>query len=64
MRLRYTRPARRSIDDVLTHVAARSPQGADRLLARILAAAALIADHPRAGQATDRAGVRRVVLTP
>ena len=48
----------------LAHVAARSPQSADRLPARILAAAALIADHSRAGQATDRAGVRRVVLTP
>lgn len=64
MRLRYTRTALRQIEDALSYIAMRSPQGAAGLRERILAAAALVQDHPRAAQATSRQNTRRVVLTP
>lgn len=64
MRLRYTRAALRQIEAVLTYTAEHSPQGALRIRARIMAAAALIEGHPQTGQATDQPGIRRVVLIP
>ncbi len=64
MRLRYTSTALRQIEDALSYLAARSPGGAAGLRDRILAAAALIREHPHAGQATSRPAARRVVLAP
>ena len=64
MRLRYTRTALRQIEDALSYTAVRSPQGAAGMRERILAAAALVQDHPRAAQATSRPNTRRVALTP
>lgn len=64
MRLRYTRTALRQIETILTYVADRSPQGAERLQARILASVGLVLEHPYAGQATSRPSTRRMVLTP
>ncbi|WP_152048336.1 type II toxin-antitoxin system RelE/ParE family toxin [Aureimonas psammosilenae] len=64
MRLRYSAAALRQIDAALSFVGERSPQGAASLRKRILAAAALVQDHPYAAQATSRANTRRVVLAP
>lgn len=64
MKLRYTGPARQSIRNVLSYIKAESPQGAARVRARIMEAAALIENHPQAGQETDRPSIRRVVLNP
>jgi plasmid stabilization system protein ParE len=64
LRLRYSAAALRQIADTLAYVAARSPQGAISLQARIAKAVALIEDHPHAAQGTSRANARRVALTP
>jgi plasmid stabilization system protein ParE len=64
LRLRYTRTALRQIEDALSYTAVRSPQGAAGMRERILAAAALVQDHPRAAQANSRPNTRRVALTP
>ena len=64
MKLRYTRTALRQIEEALSYIAARSPQVAAGMRARILATAALLQDHPHAAQATTRPNTRRVILTP
>jgi len=64
LKLRYTSTALRQIEDALSYTAARSPQGAENLRDRILSAASLISEHPRAAMATSRANTRRMVLSP
>jgi toxin ParE1/3/4 len=64
LRLRYTRTALRQIEEALSYIHARSPQGAAGLRERILAAVDLLQDYPLAGQATSRQKSRRLVPTP
>lgn len=64
MKLSYSTAALHQIDAALSYVGERSPQGAASLRERILAAAALVQDHPHAAQVTSRANTRRVVLAP
>jgi toxin ParE1/3/4 len=62
--LRYTARAAAQIDAALAYVAARSPQGARRIRARIEAMGALLQEHPFAGHRTSNPRVRRIVVTP
>ncbi len=64
MKLRYTKTALRQIEQVLSYIEARAPQGAARVAQRAETVLAVLLDHPHAGQATSRQGVRRVVMTP
>ena len=64
MKLRYTNTALRQIEQVLSYIRDHSPQGAVRVAKRTETVLAVLLDHPNAGQATSRPGVRRVVLTP
>lgn len=64
MKLRYTNTALRQIEQVLSYIGNRSPQGAVRVAKRTETVLAVLLDYPKAGQATTRQGVRRVVLTP
>lgn len=64
MKLRYTRTALLQIDKALNYVRQRSPQAAARINERIVVAVNLVLDHPKAGQATNHPGVRRIVLKP
>lgn len=64
MKLRYTTPAARDLDRVLTYLAERSPQGARHVQARIQATTYLLLDHPHAGQRTSRGDTRRIVVSP
>ena len=64
MKLRYTRTALRQIDEAISYVKVRSPRGAAHVAERAEAVLAVLLDHPNAGQATSRQGVRRVILTP
>lgn len=64
MRLRYTRTALQQIEQAFDYLEERSPQGAASVRERLLTAIALLRDHPHAGQATSRPGIRRVTLTP
>ena len=54
MKLRYTLRAAAELDEVLTDIAARSPQGARRVQARILAIITLLLQYPSAGQRTTK----------
>ena len=64
MKLRYTNTALRQIEQLLSYIEDRSPQGAVRVAKRTETVLAVLLDHPNAGQATSRLGVRRVVLAP
>lgn len=64
MKLRYTKTALRQIEQAISYIGDRSPQGAARVAQRTETILALLLDHPQAGQVTSRQGVRRVVLTP
>lgn len=64
MRLRYTRPALADLDAILDYVAARSPQGAGRVHARIESAINLLLSHPRIGASTEDPAIRRISVSP
>ncbi len=64
MRLRYTLRAAQELEDVLSYIDERSPQGARQVKARIQATIELIALHPKAGQLTSKRRLRRVVAYP
>ena len=64
MRLRWQRRALRQVEDALEHVAARSPQGAAEIEARLRAITALLQLQSLAGRKTSVPGVRRIFLTP
>jgi plasmid stabilization system protein ParE len=46
VKLRYTRSGLADLEDVLAYISVRSPQGADRVQARIKAVTDLLLDHP------------------
>ncbi|WP_244443364.1 type II toxin-antitoxin system RelE/ParE family toxin [Bradyrhizobium sp. Ai1a-2] len=64
MNIRYTRRALTQIDQVLTYIEVRSPQGAVHVRDRIAALVALLQEHPYAGRATSRPNVRRLPASP
>jgi toxin ParE1/3/4 len=64
LKIRYTAPALADLDSVLDYIAARSPQGATRVQARIQAAIALLAIHPHIGVRTDDPSIRRLTVIP
>jgi toxin ParE1/3/4 len=64
VKLRYTNTALHQIEQVLSYIGDRSPQGAVRVAKRTETVLAVLLDHPEAGQATSRQGARRVVLKP
>lgn len=59
----FTRAAREDLIDIWAHIAADSPQAADRVLDRLDAAAEVLAAHPRIGPVRDdiRPGLRYLV---
>jgi plasmid stabilization system protein ParE len=64
VKLRYTKRAIAQIDAALAYVAERSPQGAGNISQRLLALLTLSTEQPHTGQATTRAGVRRLPANP
>lgn len=64
MRLRYTRPALADLDAILDYIAARSPQGAGRVHARIESAINLLLTQPRIGAKTEDPTIRRIGVSP
>ena len=64
MKVRFTERAADELEDILTYVAAHSPQGAAKVKRRIKLLTDLISRHPEAGQRTNRAGLRRIVVQP
>jgi plasmid stabilization system protein ParE len=64
VRIRYTAPAIADLSSILDYIAARSPQGANRVQARIRNAIELLLDHPRIGVRTDDPDIRRLTTLP
>ena len=64
MKLRYTLRAAAELDEVLTYIEARSPQGALRVQTRIQVIINLLLRHPHAGQLTSKGHLRRMVASP
>jgi toxin ParE1/3/4 len=64
VRLRYTLPALADLDAILDYIAARSPQGAKRVQARIQAIIDLLLLHPHIGTRTDNPAIRRLATPP
>ena len=64
MTLRITRTALRQIEAAIGYVEVRAPAGAEGIRTRIGVLLSILHEHPFAGQATTRAGVRRLTLTP
>lgn len=64
MKLRYTLPAFIELESILDYIAARSPQGAANVKARIRAVTELLLTHPHIGVATDDASIRRANANP
>jgi plasmid stabilization system protein ParE len=63
-RLRYTRPALADLEAVLDYIAARSPQGARRVQARIQGVIDLLTQHPFIGTRTNDPAIRRMTTSP
>ena len=64
MKLRYTLRAAVELDEVLTYIGERSPQGARRVQTRIHVVINLLLRHPHAGQLTSKGRLRRMVVSP
>ena len=64
MKIRYTAPALADLNSVLDYIAARSPQGAKRVQARIQTAIDLLAIHPHIGIRTNDRSIRRLTTLP
>ncbi len=64
VRLRYTLPALADLTAILDYIAARSPQGAQRVQARIKALTDLLPLHPYIGRRTNDPPIRRMTATP
>ena len=64
MRLRYTPRALAELDEVLTYIAERSPQGARRVQVRIQAVTTLLTEYPPSGQPTTNPRLRCMVAAP
>lgn len=64
MRLRYQKRALQQIDKALGYIAARSPDGAAKVEARLTAIVTMIQLQGFVGRKTSIPGVRRIVLTP
>jgi plasmid stabilization system protein ParE len=64
VKLRFTLRAAAELDEVLTNIAARSPQGARRVQARIQAIINLLLQYPLAGRLTTKGRLRRIVASP
>jgi toxin ParE1/3/4 len=64
VKLRYTLPALADLSAILDYIAAHSPQGAQRVQARIQALTDLLLLHPYIGRRTSDPGIRRMATTP
>ena len=64
VRVRYTTPALEDLDGILNYVATRSPQGAQKVKARLRLLIGLLPAHPLMGARTDDPAIRRLIIAP
>jgi len=63
MRVRWLRAALRNLEEEASFIAAEDPKAAQRVVQRILAAAALLAEQPGIGRPGRVPGTRELVVT-
>lgn len=63
MKVRWTRPALRHLEEIGDYVAHDNPAAADRLVNRILDQVELLEDQPSIGRAGRLVGTRELVVT-
>ncbi|MDQ0474161.1 type II toxin-antitoxin system RelE/ParE family toxin [Labrys wisconsinensis] len=63
MRLRYTTPAARDLDQLLDYLYQRSEQGARSVRASIEATLSVLVQYPLAGRLTNRPIIRRIAVS-
>jgi toxin ParE1/3/4 len=64
VKVRYTLPALADLNAILDYIAARSPQGAKRVQARIQSIIDLLLLYPFVGARTDDPTMRRLPASP
>ena len=64
MKLRYTIRAAAELDEILTSIDERSPQGARHVKERLRAVIDLLLQYPESGRITGKGRLRRVVAYP
>ena len=64
MKLRYTLPALADLNAILDYIAVHSPQGANRIHARVRTVIDLVVTHPHIGVRTDDPAIRRLPTFP
>jgi plasmid stabilization system protein ParE len=64
VKVRYTAPAFADLGLILDYIAEHSPQGANRVQARIQSVIALLASHPQIGVRTEDPAIRRLTRLP
>ena len=62
--LRITPLALAELDDTLTHIAAHSPRGADKVQKRLQQLLGHLLDYPLAGRPTDMSNLRVAIANP
>jgi toxin ParE1/3/4 len=61
MKVRFSRPAQRDLDQIHAYVSQDSPEIVSRLIARLIERARELADNPFAGRETDEPSTRVIV---
>jgi toxin ParE1/3/4 len=64
VKIRYTAPAVADLSSILDYIAEHSPQGANRVQARIQSVVELLSGHPHIGVRTDDPTIRRLTTLP
>jgi toxin ParE1/3/4 len=64
VKIRYTAPAFADLSLILDYVAEHSPQGANRVQARIQSVIELLTSHPHIGVRTEDPAIRRLTTLP
>lgn len=62
MRLEWARLAEQDLIQIVTHIAADSPNAAQGLLDEIRGKAAMLVDHPRMGREVEKGSAVRVLI--
>jgi toxin ParE1/3/4 len=64
VKIRYTAPAFADLNLILDYIAEHSPQGANRVQARIQSVIHLLTSHPHIGVRTEDPTIRRLTTLP
>src|SRR5258708_4643123 len=64
MRVRFTTPARRDLNEISTFFRRENPEAASSVVSRLVEFARALKDQPYEGRATDEPNVRVLIVPP